>query len=136
MVLDDVVLDDGSVRKFGNIMPDPRLARVSAFQILPDQHMVAESEYDELLKGFTIDPWDQPFLPPRHQQSNRGQCNPEAGTTALEYLRAMQGLPHVALSAGDLYDRAMPSCMSLVAPGSTTVTTFWSFSAPASTWSP
>jgi hypothetical protein len=48
-------------------------------------------------------------LPPRHKQGTILQCTADAVTTAMEFIRSRQGLPYVALSAADLYDRTRRS---------------------------
>lgn len=48
---------------------------------------------------------DWPWLNQAHDQDGVGQCNADATTGAMESQRIKQGLPYVALSAGDLYGR-------------------------------
>jgi|GEM_PF-1911640 len=44
-------------------------------------------------------------LPPVHDQQDKGQCASSAGSELVESCRKLAGLPHVYLSAGDLYSR-------------------------------
>jgi len=107
MDLQEITLPDGSVRRLGNLMPDPNRTKVSRpvfGDSVTKQQLIPRSKWDELLAAYSPGN-DDPFLPPVHDQDGVGQCCPESAVTMVEYLRARQGLPYVRLSAADLYDR-------------------------------
>lgn len=106
MSLHEITLPDGSTRRLGNRVPDPNKTRrvFTEFGTTPTARLVPRSEWDELLSQYTPGP-DHSFLPPVHDQDGVGQCNCDTAAAIMEFVRAMQGLPYVQLSAADLYDR-------------------------------
>lgn len=107
MDLQEIELPDGSVRRLGNLMPDPARTKVAfpVFGDTPTAKLIPRSKWDEFLAGYSsLDSFD-PFVPPVHDQQDVGCCNCSTTTALGEYLRARQGLPYVQLSAADLYAR-------------------------------
>jgi hypothetical protein len=103
--MDEVTLPDGSTRRLGNIVPPQGLMKAwPRFGDVPDVPLIPRSEWADRIKAIGDGP-DWPFLPPVHDQDGVGQCNADATTAMGEYIRAMQGLPYVQLSAADLYHR-------------------------------
>lgn len=91
----------GHERFLGNI-PGPLRYQWKVYGDVPHTPMLPRSAWDQY-----CDPRLElsPFLPPLHDQDGIGMCNASATVTAMEYQRAVQGLPHVSLSGGDLYGR-------------------------------
>jgi hypothetical protein len=101
----EIILSDGSVRKLGNNPPHPDLMR--GFPVYGDSALtplVPRSQWDGLIAALG-DTFDDPFLPYVHDQRDVGECNADATAAMLERQRAVQGLPFIKLSPGDLYDR-------------------------------
>ena len=101
--MNEFQLPDGTTRRLGNIVPlkdtiGPVFGEATNTRLIP------RSRWDSLLANYQPGP-DHPFLPPVHDQNGVGQCNASATVAAMEFCRAMQGLPHVSLSAADLYHR-------------------------------
>lgn len=107
MTLDEITLEDGSVRRLGNLMPDPARTKVSfpVFGDTPDAKLIPRAEWAGLIDAYESSAGFDPFLPPVHDQDGVGSCNTSTTTLLAEYLRARQGLPYVRLSAADLYHR-------------------------------
>lgn len=70
----------------------------------PECPLINEEEWPDLINQFRIGPSHR-YKPPVHAQGSIGQCNADAFTTMLEYLRGVAGLPYIQLSAADLFDR-------------------------------
>lgn len=101
-----VIDHNGVERWLGNIEP-PVGHIAKAFTVYgdtPDAPMFARSEWPAMIVKFPAGP-DWPYLPYVHDQDGIGQCNADATVTMAESCRLSQGLPFVALSAADLYDR-------------------------------
>jgi hypothetical protein len=101
-----VTLPDGSQRRLGNNRPPAAHAARAfpEFGATPTTTLIPRSQWDGLIAAFSVGP-DFPFLPPVHDQDGVGQCNCDDTTALIESCRMEQGLPHVQLSAADLYDR-------------------------------
>jgi hypothetical protein len=95
----------GTERFLGNLVPsgDPS-GDWPVYGDSRDTPMFARSEWGDLCAKFSAGS-DHPFRPYVHDQDGVGQCNCDATTAVAEHCRAQQGLPFVALSAADLYDR-------------------------------
>ena len=102
--LDQIVPPDGSVKKLGNIPKQPTLLTAPVYGTVPNTPLVPESEWKDRIDEMGND-WTDPFLGPVHDQNGYGMCNASATASAMEYQRAVQGLPYVPLSGGDLYMR-------------------------------
>ena len=105
--LEEIQLEDGSVRRLGNLLPDPARTKVGfpVFGETPIARLIPRAEWDGLIAAYTSPDGFDPFVPPVHDQNGVGQCNCSTTTLLAEYLRARQGLPYVKLSAADLYHR-------------------------------
>lgn len=100
------VIDERGIERYlGNVVPvaGPRYGW-TYYGDVPDTPMVPRSRWGEVIARWSR-PDDNPFLPPVHDQDGIGCCNASATVAGMEACRAMQGLPHVSLSAGDLYRR-------------------------------
>lgn len=103
--LDEVILDDGSRRRLGNITPPAGL--VSAWPVfgqVANAPLVPRAEWKDRCDEIGTGP-DVSWLSPVHDQDGIGMCNASATASAMEAARAKQGLPPRRLSAGDLYRR-------------------------------
>lgn len=97
-------IDESGVQRFlGNLEPRNDLLKSwPVFGDVPETPMIPRSQWDQHCR----DPFQpHPFLPPVADQDGIGMCNASATCTAIEYVRASKGLPHVQLSGGDLYMR-------------------------------
>jgi len=101
--LDEVTLEDGTVRRLGNNMPAEGSTRIT-FAAYPKDDLVPRSEWDALIAAYPAGSDDQ-NLPPTAEQDGVGQCNASTTVSMLEFIRKRQGLPYVQLSAADLYHR-------------------------------
>lgn len=105
---DEVILDDGSVRKLGNLVPLKALNPdwpVFAGPTHQTARLIPESEWDYLLDQYdSLDEY-HPHVQYVHDQDGVGQCNPESVCSLVEFCRSVQGLPFVKLSPADLYAR-------------------------------
>lgn len=103
--MNEHVLDDGRVVKFGNLVPTA--APSSGWPIygsVPNTPIVPRSEWKDAI-GTDTGPetgWPLPYV---HDQTDIGMCNASATASAMESTRAKQGLKVRKLSAGDLYRR-------------------------------
>ena len=104
--LNEIQLDDGTVRRLGNIIPPTTAMRFTwtEYGATPAAPLVPRDQWLDLIKGFGDGP-DYPFLPSVHDQNGVGQCNCDSTTALAESCRMSQGLEYVQLSAADLYDR-------------------------------
>lgn len=96
---------NGILRWMGN-NPAPLKTSWAHFGANPTTTLIPRDQWKSLvdaLPGGNSSEW--PWLNPAHDQDGVGQCNADATTGAMESQRSKQGLPYVALSAGDLYDR-------------------------------
>lgn len=72
----------------------------------PQTPLIPRSQFEELTARFaTFDKPGHPNLQYVHDQDGVGQCNCDATVTGGEFVRSVQGLEFVELSAADLYDR-------------------------------
>jgi hypothetical protein len=100
-----VIDHTGQERALGNQIATPGLLQAwPVYGDAAETPMVARRLWPALIAEAGAGP-DHPALPPVHDQQQIGQCNAEAVTAAAEFTRAVQGLPYVRLSAGDLYGR-------------------------------
>ena len=103
--LDQIVLPDGTVKRLGNNPTPAGLLRAfPVYGTVPNTPLVPESEWKDRIDQMGND-WSDPYLGPIHDQNGYGMCNASATASAMEYQRAVQGLPYVPLSGGDLYMR-------------------------------
>lgn len=103
--LNEIVLPDGTTRRMGNVEPPQGLAR--AWPVYGDTRkapLLPRVEWKDRCDAIGLG-HESPFLSEPHDQDGIGMCNPSATVGAMEAQRAKQGLPHVALSGGDLYKR-------------------------------
>lgn len=101
--LQSIIDDTGHERFLGNLVPLTALMESwPTYGDTAQTPMVPRSRWKEF-----CDPSNElhPFLPPVHDQDGIGMCNASAACAALEFRRALQGLPAVKLSGGDLYGR-------------------------------
>lgn len=112
-VLHEIILDDGTTRRLGNIIP-PEDRKIKFSHKLygddPSVPMVARSKWPDIITNIEQgEPgFDHAHLPYVHDQDGVGQCNCDATCAVLECMMLRQGLSPeklVPLSAGDLYDR-------------------------------
>ena len=97
--------DHGRAWKLANLKPAPGLMRRwRTYGDTPDTPLVPRSQWGDLIAAMD-DGWDHPNLPYVHDQDGVGQCNCDATAALAEFMRSMQGLEFVKLSAADLYDR-------------------------------
>ena len=103
--MNELILDDGSRIKLGSreSVAAPKGNWVK-FGDTANTRLIPREEWDDRLKEYSPGP-DHAFLPPTRNQEDVGECNAEAGAGAMEFIRAVQGLPYVPLSAADLYAR-------------------------------
>jgi hypothetical protein len=104
--VEEIVLPDGTTRRLGNIMPPAGRVKLAAphFGTTPATPLVPRAEWADRIRAVADGP-DFAFLPPVHDQDGVGQCNCDDTTALIESVRMQQGLPHVELSAADLYAR-------------------------------
>lgn len=100
------IVDSNGVRRFLGNNLEPLKMRWDHFGTNPVAPLIPRDQWkglvDALPGGSSCD-W--PYLNPAHDQDGVGQCNADATTGAMESQRSKQGLPYVALAAGDLYGR-------------------------------
>lgn len=99
------IIDENGIERFLGNNPAPlRLSHTPYGDRYGD--MIPRSQWGDLIHELdqAQGAWyDFPMLPPVHDQDGVGQCNADATTALMEFLRALEGLDFVALSAADLY---------------------------------
>lgn len=95
--------DKGRVWRLANL-PAPVSYAWPIFGTAPDSPpLVPRGQWRDLI-GNDTGP-DFTYRPPVHNQKDVGCCNPSSICALGEMLRKFAGLPHIPLSAGDLYGR-------------------------------
>lgn len=102
--IDTITLPDGTTRRLGNVPARPRLGALPVYGTVPETPVIPRSEWKDRIDQIGND-WGDPFLGDVHDQDGIGMCNCSATSSGMESQRAIQGLPVVKLSAGDLYRR-------------------------------
>jgi hypothetical protein len=96
-------VDAGGERRYLANLPAPVRYSWPVYGDVPQTPLVPREEWAGLVPDETplLDPWLQYV----HDQDGIGLCNAAATAAAIEDMRAQAGLPFVALSGGDLYNR-------------------------------
>lgn len=103
--MEEFTLEDGSVRKLGNIITDGTLKyKWRQYGSKDDEPLIDRKDWPALIAAYSDDFYD-PTLPYVHDQNGIGQCNADATVGAVEATRTQKGLEFVKLSAADLYHR-------------------------------
>ncbi len=97
-----IIDDTGHERFLGNLEPASGLMRSwPIYGDVPSAPMIARADFPKYCRSL-----EDSYLPsPPHDQDGIGMCNCSATVAAMERARAIQGLPTVRLSGGDLYLR-------------------------------
>lgn len=100
-----IIDDQGEKRFLGNV-PGPIRMKWPVYGDTADTPLIPEADWKGLIDQLPGGPGpDWPYLSPTHDQDGIGMCNASATVSAMESQRMKQGLPFVALSGGDLYQR-------------------------------